>query len=789
MNPIIRNFWSIFRRFRLAMTLNVLGMAIAFAAFMVIMMQWHYDVTFDDATPHGDCIFRVESELTGLGSTPVVSRPYAESFIQSSAHIESGCLLYAMDIPLFLTVRDELSGQESYFNELCNPATPSLTRVFDFEMLEGSADALEVENQLLIPESLARKWFGNQSALGKRVETGDLQLFREDKAYIVGGVYRDFPQNSTLQNVVYASAGDFAKNDWGEVSYSFFVRLDDPSVASDLLDNFKVYAQRLDFNLEEYPFFFNYIRPLKDLHWVEGLNFDSVPKASRQTSYLLFTIAWVIIFIAAINFTNFSTALAPIRMRSINTQRVLGSTVGHLRWQLAAEAMLVSFLAFLLSILFLYVAKENGLERLVTTDLALSGHIDLLLATAIVSLVLGAAAGLYPAYYMTSFQPALVLKGSFGLSATGRRLRAVLMGFQYVASFALIIAALFMMLQNRYTHTASLGYDKELLLVTDLSPKAKQALSTLTNQLKGVAGVENVAYIDQLLSDGDDFRHNTRTFKGELINYDKLVASAGILDVLGIRPVEGRDFRKGDEQSKGGTMIFNQLAAKQYGIQVGDKIGEFEVVGIIPDIKYTSFRQAVSPMAFTTGELEHVDEDIYDYAYIRVAPGADLYAVRQQVQDILHGFDSSYAFNVRVINQVIDAAYQDEQSLTTLIALFSFLAVFISIVGVFGLVVFDSEYKRKEIGIRKVMGATTGEILVMFNKVYLRMMSVCFILAAPLAWYGVHRWLENFSYKTPMYWWVYLAALAVVGLITVATVTYQNWKAANANPVESLKTE
>ena len=379
MNPIIRNFWSIFRRFRLAMTLNVLGMAIAFAAFMVIMMQWHYDVTFDDATPHGDCIFRVESELTGLGSTPVVSRPYAESFIQSSAHIESGCLLYAMDIPLFLTVRDELSGQESYFNELCNPATPSLTRVFDFEMLEGSADALEVENQLLIPESLARKWFGNQSALGKRVETGDLQLFREDKAYIVGGVYRDFPQNSTLQNVVYASAGDFAKNDWGEVSYSFFVRLDDPSVASDLLDNFKVYAQRLDFNLEEYPFFFNYIRPLKDLHWVEGLNFDSVPKASRQTSYLLFTIAWVIIFIAAINFTNFSTALAPIRMRSINTQRVLGSTVGHLRWQLAAEAMLVSFLAFLLSILFLYVAKENGFdEKIAPIDILDSdAHMDL----------------------------------------------------------------------------------------------------------------------------------------------------------------------------------------------------------------------------------------------------------------------------------------------------------------------------------------------------------------------------------------------------------------------------
>lgn len=788
MNPIIRNFWSIFRRFRLAMTLNVLGMAVAFAAFMVIMMQWRYDVTFDDATPHSERIFRVESDIKGLGPTPITCRPYAELFIQSSPHIESGCLIYGMGMPLFLSIHDEQSGQESYFEETCYPTTSALTRVFDFEMLEGSADALAIENQLLIPESLARKWFGVQSAIGKRIETEDLRIFRDDEAYIVGGVYRDFPSNSTLQNVVYASVGDYAKDDWGEAAYSMFVRLDNPSSASGLLANFEQYTEKMDIETDG-VIRFQSLHPLADLHWLQGYSFDSVPKANRQTSYLLFTIAWVIIIIAAINYTNFSTALAPVRMRSINTQRVLGSTVANLRWQLTAEAMLISFLAFLLSTLLLYVAKESVLARLVTADLSLLHHGGLLVVTGVLSLVLGAIAGLYPAYYMTSFQPAMVLKGSFGLSATGRRLRTVLMGFQYVASFTLIIAAFFMLLQNRYTRTTSLGYDKDVLLATDLSPKAKASLSTLMDQLKGIAGVEKVAYVNQLLSQGDDFTHYTRPFKGELIDYDNLVVSSDILEVLGVQPVDGRNFRKGDEQSKEGKIIFNQLAAEQYNIQLGDRVGEFEVIGIIPNIKYMSFRQSVSPMAFVTGELSFLGDERYDYAYIRVAPGADIYTVRQHVQETLRAFDSSYAFNVRAIGQILDDAYEGEQNLTTLIALFSFLTVFISIVGVFGLVVFDSEYKRKEIGIRKVMGATTGEILVMFNKVYLRMMSVCFILAAPLAWYGVHRWLENFSYKTPMYWWVYLAALAVVGLITVATVTYQNWKAANANPVESLKTE
>ena len=217
-----------------------------------------------------------------------------------------------------------------------------------------------------------------------------------------------------------------------------------------------------------------------------------------------------------------------------------------------------------------------------------------------------------------------------------------------------------------------------------------------------------------------------------MIEFNVLISTEDVLKTLGIRPSDGKDFSQGDVRATSGRIIINQTAADLYGLRVGDVVTELEVVGIVPDIKFATLRQGISPMAFFTGKYPDF-ADTYEYAYIRVKAGSDLYAVRQQVQDALQQFDDTYAFNVRFFDQVLDNAYQSEQKLTTLIVLFSFLAVFISIVGVFGLVVFDSEYRRKEVGIRKVMGATTASILVMYNKTYLRLVGLCFVLAAPLA--------------------------------------------------------
>lgn len=786
MKVLLRNFLVLFRRFRVAMTLNLLGLSVAFATFMVILMQWRYDVTFDEGTPNSERVFRVDALFGDRGQGAIICRPLAEMFIQSSPHIQAGTLLNTFSGDAYFTLDDANGGRHSYKEPIMS-VTPSFSKVFGLEMVEGSADALQVDDKLLIPESLARKLFGNESAIGKRLNT-DYGRFVRNGVYYVGGVYKDFPKNSSVRNTIYCSIGKENQNAWNNWNYTFYILLDDPSSVEGLIDSFITYAKsvNVDFDYEDINELV--IMPMSDLHFSTNILYDVAPKAERSTVFLLFTIAWVILLISAINFTNFSTSLAPVRMKCINTQRVLGSTVGELRRALVAEAIIVSFAAYLLSLFWLYLFGQSPLVSLVSASVVMTEHIGLLLFTAAVSVILGVAAGAYPAYYLTSFQPALVLKGAFGLSPAGRRLRSVLLGIQFVASFALIIGALFMFLQNRYTRTAPLGYDKDALLVADLSAKMQGSKEAIRSNLVGIAGVDGATFAQNIISGSDDYQNWGRSYKDENINFSVLPVDYQFLRVLGIPVEEGRDFLPSDVQGNGGegSVIFNQTAKQHFGLEVGGDAGGLPIVGFVRDVNYMSMRHVIEPMAFlvTDGARQRTP-----YLYIKLHPGTDLFTARDQIASVLSSFDPDYPFDLRFYDTVLENLYQSERSLGTLIFLFSLLAVFISIVGVFGLVVFDSEYKRKEIGIRKVMGATTGEILLMFNCVYLRMLIVCFIIAVPLAWYAVHAWLQNFAYKTPMYVWVYAAAFVIVALITIATVTYQNWRAANANPVESIKTE
>lgn len=220
---------------------------------------------------------------------------------------------------------------------------------------------------------------------------------------------------------------------------------------------------------------------------------------------------------------------------------------------------------------------------------------------------------------------------------------------------------------------------------------------------------------------------------------------------------------------------------------LGDKIYGAEIAGFIPDIKFASFRTEVTPMAFYVRGKGYSGGAAY--AYIKVKAGSDLPSAMSHVKNVLNEIHPDYPFDVKFFDQVLNTLYEKEESLSSLITLFSLIAVFISMVGVFGLVVFDSQYRKKEIGIRKVMGSTTSEILVMFNKTYIYILCICFILAAPVAFYAINKWLENFMYKTPVYWWVFILAFLLVSLITIITVTFQNWRAARENPVFSIKSE
>lgn len=790
MITILRNFLCVLRRFKMAMVLNVFGLSIAFTAYMVIMMQVNYDYTFDSCQPNADAIYRLDWNNEGeLGS--VVSRPFARAFTESSPHVKAGMIMSSWNNNLFYSVEKE--GEKINFQDPVVYVSPEVTQVFHFDMVEGDETALDKPESAIIPQSMARRLFGNESAIGKQlmdVESG--HAFST-----ISGVFKDFPLNSSIQNIIYLQIGPKENYDvWGNQNYHFFFRLDDPSNAEDVKANFKKNFDATsqfgkDFDWEKSGTDIQ-ITPLSELHFLTNVSYDSMPKASRQTVRVLFAIAFIILLIAGINFTNFSTALTPMRIKSINTQKVLGSPDSVLRMSLLAEAVIVGITAYIISLGLLHLASKTFIVTLVDANLAFSAQSGIILTTGVIAAVLGLLAGIYPACYITSFPPALVLKGSFGLSPKGRVLRSTLISIQFIASFILIIGSFFMFLQNRYMMNTPLGYDKDELIVTELNYNINKDLNVLANEVKTFSGIEDITYAEQILSSHDYYMGWGREYKDKEIQFQCIPVSPSFLRVMGIEITEGRNFREEDDLKDTGCYIFNEKARDTYDIELGEKINDDEIIGFMPNVKFASFRNEVSPMAFYLwGKYVwgNAGNKYYNAAYIKVKAGSDLRAAMNHVKASLTKIDPVYPFKVSFYDEILQQTYERELKIGNLITLFSVIAIFISIVGVFGLVVFESEHRRREVAVRKVLGSTTSQILIMFNKSYLYILTICFVLAAPVAFYAVYRWLENFAYRTPIYWWVFVIAFIIVSGITFITVTYQNWHVANSNPINSIKSE
>jgi putative ABC transport system permease protein len=788
MKTILRNLLSVLRRFKMAMVLNMLGLSVAFAAFMIIMMQVDYDYNFDRSQPGNDCIYRMEvGGIMGYEWQSALCRPLVEAITASSPHIVGGTFVKYTN-QMFFSV--ETSGGKQLYQETALEVSTGYPDVFIFDMVEGSARSLDEPRQALIPQSLARKMFGSESATGRRLEG---RSAGEDQTLTVGGVYHDFPLNTSTLNVIYlAIPSEENLNNWSNWNYQTYLRVNEPENIEGLFENFKksfdtsIFDE--GFSWEESGISVRFT-PLADTHFIKGVANDGTRKASRQTLMILLGIAVVIVVITGINYTNFSAALTPKRIKSINTQKVLGGDERMIRFALVVEAVSIASVSYLIALGIVVAAKDTPVARLLDADITLSAHAGLAALTGSIAILTGILAGLYPARYMTSFPPALVLKGSFGLSPRGRRLRSALISVQFIASFALIIGASFMFLQNHFMQNAPLGYETDQLIIAGINDNINKERSAFSNQLKSFAGVDDVTYSEFTLSGSDGYMGWGRMYHDKQITFQCLPVDPSFMKVMGIEIVEGRSFREEDALTRNGVLIFNKKARDTYNLVLNDRINDIEIIGFMPDIKFASFRQEISPMAFYVWGTENWLQTTPSVAYVKVKAGSDLRSAIAHVRTSLKSFDDEYPFNVRFFDEVLEQTYQKELNFSTLISLFSLVAILISIVGVFGLVVFESEYRRKEISLRKVFGSTTGEILLLFNKTYLRILILCFVVAAPVAWYTVSRWLENFAYRTPLYWWVYLIAFALVSLLTACTVTFQNWRAANMNPAEGIKTE
>ena len=790
MKTILRNFINTLCRFKMASFLNVVGLTVALTAFLVIMMQVQYEQTFDRCYPTASRICRVDMNR-GEGDiyASVIPQALANAAFTSSPHIEGYTLLNSFGYKTYVIVGE--GNDERGFKELFIPCYSDFPKVFEPTLVEGVATCLEDPEKVMIPESMAKRMFGEELAIGKSIRSKDNVSYVDEMNFTVGAVYKDFPENSQMENGIYVRMNDYYEDDWLSQNFMGYLLLDSPESRQVVEDNFNSTFDFAKYNVNKATRL--QLIPITDIYYMPGQLDDFIKTGNIGTIRLLVLIALLIIIIAGINFMNFSTSLAPIRIKSINTQKVLSSSTASLRANLVAEAVSICVFACLLAFFLTWVLNRTGVLSFVEADTNLLHYMPLLFMMLGVSVLLGVVAGLYPAWYMTSFQPALVLKGSFGLSVSGRKLRTALIGFQYVVSIGLIIGSSFIQIQNNYMRSYNLGFDKDQIAMVTLSLDiVKKSSDQLINRLKEYPGIEDVGFANTVVGASDvysanDFYYNHQRFNSEIID-----VSWNFLSIMGIPVINGRDFSRSDAQKDSAyACIFTKRVLDIVpDMEPGHSLekswmGTGNVVGFIDNIKVSSLRSVNRPLLFRLSARYST----LPVSYIRMKVGTNVEEAVDHIHRVIADIDPAYPFEVKFYDTVFNDLYHKEQYLKKMITLFSLLAIILSIVGVFGLVVFDTQYRRKEIGVRKVFGATVGEILNMFNKVYLKVVCICFVVAIPFAYYGVHKWLESFSDKTPIYWWVFALAFVIVAAITMLTVTFQNWKAANENPVNSVKSE
>ena len=784
MNTLLRNFSHTFRRFFTASVLNLLGLSIAFAACFVILTQVDYDYNYNKAYPAHDRIYRVEVDAGGdYGWQIWLARPFCELVGASSSHIQ------AISVTSLSNYSSDFEVDEHIYSELWFTGFENYLEVFQPTMVCGTTASLNEPGQVLISASMARRFFGTTDAIGKTIY---IDRKSRNQPLVVGGVYQDMPENSQLGNCVFSCfRSDLNKDSWTNWNYNLYIRLDNPASLPDVersvIENCKQNIPRDRISGDEDWENFIHFTPLDEVHYSTVGNKAATSKAAV---YLLLCVSVLILLTAAVNYMNFSLAETPMRLRSINTQKVLGASTFSLRMYLLLESVLVCVCGFLLSLLWLYLLQDTSLNTLVASDLSLMNHPNLLIALGGMAVCMGLLAGAYPSYYVTSFPPALVLKGSFGLSPKGKMLRTFLVCFQFFVSFMLIISVGIMYLQSRYIQQSDYGYDKEVVLVGAIPYEYLDRREAIVSELSGLSGIEGISISKFVLSSADNYMSWGR---GEGEHHIQLVCfpvDYRYLSVLGIKITEGRNFKPGD----GDVYIFNEAAWKKYPWMKVDEpatLGDYPVVGFCENIRFSSFRNndAVEPMAFFIYGKDYANWDANNILNIRVAAGVDKVDMLHRLAETTEKMAPGRDFRFRFMDEVIDQNYHQELRFTRQILLFSLIAIVLSMIGVFGLTLFESEYRRKEIGIRKIMGSSTGEILYMFTKRYFVMLVVCFVLAVPFGWWIGHDWLESFSDKTPIRAWVFVASFLLVSLITVLTVTFQCWKNANENPVRSIKTE
>ena len=775
------NIKTLLRKYPVPVTLNMFGLVMAFTAFIIIMAHVQYERNFDKFHPGADCIFKVEMPENPYFRS-VLPPGFAGAVINSSSHVEAGTLSCPFVGETYLTVTGS-GGELEGFKQEVNLVSPGFFDVFGVEVTEGSRDALAKPDNVAIPESLAEKMFGNESPIGKLVHMkSKSDYFLPLADMYVGAVYKDFPGNTQLNNDILVPVPQSLMQGFGNSNFVCYLRLDNPDNALLVADEFN---RNFDFSRYTYLNPVSLV-PLQDVYFMDGEADAYVFKTgSRLQSNMMIVIAVLIVFIGLFNFINFYISLMPLRLRGINTRKILGAEVWTLRLEQALEtACLVGFASVLAVGLNVPVSSWFAESDIIQEPVTMSAYGGLCAASVCGAFLLGMLAGIYPGYFVASFPMSLLLKGNYGLTPSGKKIKNVLLTLQYTISSALMIFIVFIFLQNHLMMRVNTNFDQDQLAVINLTREmAVERGSWLREALRQYPEVEDVAFASGYIGGQDSYTTGAMEWRGEEAKTFFINCSPNFFKVMGIDIIDGRDFT-GDTDN---GAIINSYLRDNYGVEVGTVIsGETDVVGVCEEIAFTSVREEKVPVVFSVWPVE---SGRMSFVYVRLKKGFDAVTAVSHIRKEVATMDAAYPVDVKFYDQLLDALYKKEIRFGKTILCFSVLAVALSLIGVFAMVIFDIYYKRKEIALRKVFGAGFADIIGWGIKPYFVFVSVAFIVAAPISWMITSDWLENFVNRVPLSPLVFVLIFLAMQAVTSSLIYVIYATVAKEAPSDSLSAE
>ena len=806
---MIRNYFKIaFRnlwRNKGFSAINILGLAIGITTCLIIMLFVYNELSYDRFNVKSSSIVRVTFQGSAAGekfNEANVMPPVAQTMKADFPEVLDATRIRDYGRPRLIC------GDKSFKEDAFAFVDANFFEVFTLPLVEGDAKtALSAPNTIVITKALAHKYFGNEDPVGKVIS------FKEgDKAaYKVTGVINKVPLNSHFHFELFASMTSLPESKeptWMSSNFYTYLVLKDghdyksleaklPGMVDKYIGPQMLQAMHIslpDFRKKGNNLTFH-LQRLTDIHLSNDFSNDLSPAGDVRYVYIFGAIALFMLLIACINFMNLSTAGASKRSREVGIRKVLGSLKRDLVRQFLLESVVITAFAFLLAIVFVYLALPvfNSLAGQNLT-FQFTDHPFLLPGLLLFLLVTGILAGSYPAFYLSSFKATTVLKGKFISGKRSAGLRGGLVVFQFFISITLIVVTTVVYKQLSYIQHKKLGYDKEQVMIIPTWMLGNNA-AVFSDQLSGDPRVLNVTHSGYLPAGPSD---NNNFFVYPVENPDQLVKTLrydvdeNYISTLGIQLLTGRNFSK-DFASDSSGVVINESAAKAFGwgenapghsittsIHNGDKI-TYHVIGIVKDFHFRSLHELISPlvMAFSPNRGMMIVK-------LKTTDVSGLIAV---LKTRWNSYGTEESFTYSFLDDRFNNTYQSEQKVGMILGIFAGLTIFVACLGLFGLAMFTAEQRTKEIGIRKVLGASVATIVNLLSIDFLKLVLVAVVIATPVAWWTMNKWLMDFAYRIDISWWMFALAAVTALLIALFTVSFQAIKAAIANPVKSLRTE